>query len=202
MKRIITAISLIILITGCSSTQKGPAPDTVSGASKAWGENKLEKLTGEKKGPVLIVYFTRTGNTQRAALRLTTMLDADAERIVDLKKAGYFSESIASMFNMTTKIKEPQYNPADYEYVIIGTPIWFWSMTPAARAYINKYKGSFKNLAFLVTAGGTQADGIVLDMEELSGQKSFAYIGFVEEEFQDMKSFDSKLKGFAKKFLK
>jgi hypothetical protein len=44
-----------------------------------------------------------------------------------------------------------KYNPADYDLVVIGTPIWNARLTGATRAYLERHKGQFKSVAFFRT---------------------------------------------------
>jgi len=176
--------------------------DSVTMASKKAPEVKkdIEKIeTGTK---ILVIYFTRSGNTEKVAKSIANALNADIERIVDKNKSSYFVEGMAATFNMSTDIEKPKKKPGDYEIVIIGTPIWSWSMTPAVRSYIEQYKKEFKKVAFFTTAGGTKPNGIVEDMEKLSGKKALGFTGILEDELEDKKVFEKKINSFVKIFKK
>jgi flavodoxin len=49
------------------------------------------------------------------------------------------------------EIEPTKRSPADYDLVVIGTPIWAWSPTPAIRTYIAKNDLSGKKVALFFT---------------------------------------------------
>jgi len=106
----------------------------------------------------LVVYYSRTGNTKFVAEEITAELGADIEEVVDLKKRdgkmGYLSASRDATGNRQTSIAETQRNPADYDLVVIGTPVWFWSPSSAIRTYVDRHDFSGKNLALFFTLDG------------------------------------------------
>ena len=84
----------------------------------------------------LVVYYSRTGNTKFVAEEITAELGADIEEVVDLKKRdgkmGYLSASRDATGNRQTNIAETKRNPADYDLIVIGTPVWFWRPSSAS----------------------------------------------------------------------
>jgi len=146
-----------------------------------------EKETAVDK-KILVVYYSRTGNTKRVAEDIAASLKADIEEIVDIRDRsgfmGYMKAGRDAMKARLTEIGQMQKDPADYDVVIIGTPIWAWSMTPAVRTYMVKYKSAIKQAAFFTTAGGSKPDKIVKAMEELLGMKPLGTVGFVQKEFK------------------
>ena len=89
---------------------------------------------------ILVFYCSRTGNTERVAKDLVARLHADVERIDDKADrdgiAGYLSALYDSLRKVAADIAKPQKDPANYSLTVVGTPIWAWNMTPAARAYL------------------------------------------------------------------
>ncbi len=206
MKRILLMLIVFIFMNGCfSSERKNEAVDTKSGASPKWEISAdLKKYVEGKKmkyGSVLIVYFSRTGNTEKVAYKIAPVLNGDIEKIVDLKPASYMGEGFAAAIGRKTEIRKPEKNPKDYDLVIIGTPIWAWKMTPAVRTYIEMYRDSFKNVAFFTTSGGTAPDKIVKSMEELSGKEGVGFFGVLEGDLKDQKVLSEKIGTFMKLFV-
>ncbi len=99
----------------------------------------------------LVVYYSRTGNTKFGAETVAAELGSDIEEIVDLKKRagklGWLSGGKDSMQQKETPIAPTKLLPADYDLIIIGTPIWAWRPTPAIRTYISKNNLSGKKVA-------------------------------------------------------
>ncbi len=156
----------------------------------------------EKRSPkILVVYYSSSGITEKVGGLLAVALEADQEKLVDKKeRKGVWNYLVAAkdaMMKYETDIETPKYNPADYDLVIIGTPVWAWTMTPAVRTYITKNKDKLKNVVFFTTSGGTVYDKIVPEMETLSGKKAVISNGFFEKEVkEDSKEMIDKLNKF------
>jgi len=103
----------------------------------------------------LVVYYSRTGNTKFVAEEIAAELGADIEEIVDLKsregRLGWLSASRDGTGNRQTNIAETKRNPADYDLIVIGTPVWAWSPSSAIRTYFAKHDLSGKNVALFFT---------------------------------------------------
>jgi len=119
----------------------------------------------------LLVFYTRTGTTKKVATSISENLKCDVEQVFDTKKRdgplGYLSAGKDATFKLKTKIKETTKNPKDYDLVIIGTPVWAFTLTPAIRTYISKNKNNFKKVAFFCTMGGSGSTRTFFDMEKL-----------------------------------
>jgi len=129
----------------------------------------------------LIVYYSRTGTTKKVAEAIQKQLRCDIEAITSFKKyegiIGYIlaakegSQKRASRINPTTK------NPADYDLVIIGTPVWAWNITSPVRTYLAQNKNKFKQIAGFCTMGSDGDFKSFAEMEKISGKKLVAKIG-------------------------
>ncbi len=109
-----------------------------------------------KKQKILVVYYSRTGNTKKVALNLAKKINADCEEIIDLKERnriiiGWLVSGKDATMKKMTEI-EFKKDPSKYDLVIIGTPVWSWTVTPAIRTYLSENK--FKKVAFFCTNGG------------------------------------------------
>ncbi len=103
----------------------------------------------------LVVYYTRTGKTKLVAEAIAAQLGADIEEIVDLKKRagalGWINSGKDASRKSLTDIAPTQKVPADYDLVVIGTPIWAWAPTPAFRTYVSKNSLAVKKVALFYT---------------------------------------------------
>jgi len=138
---------------------------------------------------ILVVFYSQSGHTERVAKDIAGRLNADVERITDLKNRngfwGFLYGGRDAMQKRPTEIEKPVKDPALYDLVIIGTPLWAWNMAPAVRAYIEMTRGKLKNAAFFVTSATSAPDRVQGYMEELSGKKAAAFLGFVESEMKN-----------------
>ena len=106
----------------------------------------------------LVVYYSRTGKTKFVAESIATNLGADLEEIVDLKKrtgpVGWLMGGKDATRKNQTEIAQTKKIPQDYDLIIIGTPIWAWSPTPAVRTYVQKNSLAGKKVALFYTSDG------------------------------------------------
>jgi flavodoxin len=136
----------------------------------------------------LVVYYSRTGNTRKVGAAIAEALGADVEEIVDKKDRsgalGFVTGARDAMLKALTEIGEPQNDPAAYDLVIIGTPVWAWTMCPAVRAYLVRVKDKLRGVAFFSTAGSTGLKGTFEDMAKLCGKEPAATLGIKEKELR------------------
>ena len=123
----------------------------------------------------LVVFYSRTGVTRKVAETISDLLRCETEEIVDTKDrtgaVGYLLAGRDASLKKLTTIKELKSDPSSYDMVIIGTPVWAFTMSAPVRTYLLQNKGRFKKAAFFCTQGGVGNKGAFRDMEEASGVK-------------------------------
>ena len=151
-----------------------------------------------KKQKILVVYYSRTGNTQKVALELVRKLGADKEDLADLKdrKMGIMAWLISGKDAIRKKMTKIRYkeDPSKYDLVVIGTPVWAWTIPPAVRTYLSENK--FKKVAFFCTNGG-QYGKTFTEMEKLS-QKPIATLDLLDKKVRES-NFKEELNEFCEK---
>ncbi|MCX6732134.1 MAG: hypothetical protein NTV98_01185 [Candidatus Roizmanbacteria bacterium] len=149
----------------------------------------------------LVVYYSRTGNSKKVAEEIAFLLKGDCERIIDLKDrsgvVGWVMGGRDGMNKSLTKIEEITLNPAEYDFVILGSPIWV-SLPPAMRTFISEYKQGLKKVAFFCTMGGSGSQNMFKEMETLSGMKPIVTIAITDKEIQTGE-YKQKIEEFVKK---
>jgi flavodoxin len=165
-------------------------------------------VAGNSDDPkILVVYYSRTGVTQGVAKDLAKSLNADIEQVIDLKNRsgiiGFIGGGKDATQKKMTAIGETKKNPADYDCIILGTPVWAGTITPAIRTYINKNKSSFKKVAVFVTAGSTKMGKVLPKFESAIGQSAIGSEGFVKKDFapQRKDEYEKRISGFAKRII-
>ena len=152
----------------------------------------------------LIVYYSRTGTTKKVAEQIAHRLGAKSEEIIDLKKRkgpiGYIVAGKDATQKKHTKLGPYNKNPKDYDVIIIGTPIWAWTITPAVRTYLHDHKNVLKNksLAFFCTMGGSGDKNAFEEMQKLSGVKPKATLALLSRDVWG-NNYEQKIIGFIKK---
>jgi flavodoxin len=160
-------------------------------------------MTQQKK--VLVVYYSLSGKTKKVAEDAARLLNGDIERIIDKKDrsgaGGYLVAAKDAALGAPTEIEPVKHDPAAYDLVVMGNPIWAWTMTPAVRKYITDNKAAFKEVAFFTSAGGSRPNKTVERMEALCGKQAKAFVGFFDEEYEEKNrpKYEEKLNGFVTK---
>lgn len=148
---------------------------------------------------VLIAYYTRSAHTEKVVTKLAKDLNADTEKIVDLKSRkgvlGFIIGGRDAKLKKLTSIEPVKHNPKDYDLVILATPTWASTLTPALNTYIEQHKTEFKKVAFLVTQGGGCNGKIYKDLETLAEKSPIATVDFSRSDIQTNKWLE-KLKTF------
>jgi flavodoxin len=112
----------------------------------------------------LVVFYSRTGNARFVAQTIAAQIGSDTEEIVDLKKRGgalgFLSGGSDARRGKETEIGPTQRSPGDYDFIIVGTPIWAGRPTPAITTYLKKTDLSGKKVAFFFVQGGKKPQGI------------------------------------------
>lgn len=131
----------------------------------------------------LIVYYSRTGVTKKVAEILKARFanlayDCDIEEIIDTKDRkgpiGYMLSGREAMKGITPEIKPLTKNPADYELVIIGTPVWAFTMSSPIRTFLTEQKDKLIKVAFFLTMGGSGNEKTFKNMTDLAGKQPVA----------------------------
>ena len=77
---------------------------------------------------VLVVYYSRTGNTRRVADEIAGAIPCKIEEIVDDQSRrgvlAYLRSGYEAWFGRPVKLEESRCDPRDFDLVVIGTPIW------------------------------------------------------------------------------
>jgi flavodoxin len=128
----------------------------------------------------LIVYYSRSGNARFVAQTVAAEVGADVEEVIDLKKRsgalGFLIGGIDARRGKGTKISPTTKSPADYELIIIGTPVWAGRPSPAIATYLKKNDLSGKKVAVFFAQGGKKPQVKAINQTKALMPKS-DYIG-------------------------
>ncbi|HUL75537.1 MAG TPA: flavodoxin [Vicinamibacterales bacterium] len=121
---------------------------------------------------ILVVYFSRTGHTRLVAAQVASALGADLEELVDPTNRtgilGYLRSGREAFFRRLAPIAPIAHDAADYDLVVVGTPIWNFSLSAPVRTYLQRYAGGMRAVAFFCTCGGGGMDRVFGQMAELT----------------------------------
>ena len=128
-------------------------------------------------GKILVAYFSCTGTTEKAASAIARAVDGDLYRIVP---AGAYTpadldwtdESSRSSKEMADENSRPalgggSLDPAEYDAVFLGYPIW-WDLCPRpVNTFLEKYDFSGKTVIPFATSGGSSIAHSVKQLRKL-----------------------------------
>ena len=149
------------------------------------------------KTKALVVYYTRTGNTKKVAMKIAKTINADICEIQSNRYPGirgYFRAGFQAVFKRRPKISISK-NTNNYDLIILGTPNWGKKMASPVRSFI--YNREFKKLAFFCVQGGNGAEKILDDMEKLTKKPVAKF--FTNEKDIGEENYKNKIKEFCRK---
>lgn len=149
----------------------------------------------------LVVYYSRTGTTKKIGEEIAKKLEAKTEDIIDTVDRsgamGYLYAGRDAMKRRLTKLKRPKLNPADFDLVVVGTPIWAWNMSAPVRTYLTAFKGKFEKVAFFCTMGGQGDQNAFKEMGEVAKIEPVATLSLTTKEVMK-DNFTDRLEEFVK----
>lgn len=108
----------------------------------------------------IVIYYSYTGNTKRIANYIKEKLSCD---ILELTPSIPFSkdydEVVAEYQNNSIDNKEVAINDINinldkYDEIIIGTPVWWYTMCPVITTFLKQYNLSNKKVFIYATNAG------------------------------------------------
>lgn len=129
----------------------------------------------------LIVYYSRSGTTCKVAKSLSALLQCEIEKIVEAKErsgvVGYLRSFAEAGRKRPSSIMPPKNDPASYDLVIVGTPVWAWSVSSPVRAYLTAYRARLPDVAFFCTFGHAGGENAFAQMQSIAGKTPRACCG-------------------------
>ncbi|MHC4591957.1 MAG: flavodoxin family protein [Planctomycetota bacterium] len=153
----------------------------------------------------LVVYYSRTGTTRKVAEAVAGLLQCDIEEVIDTKRRagvlGFLGGGKDSVLKKLAVIEEVTNDPGSYDLVIIGTPVWGFSVSAAIRSYLSQHGGSLREVAFVCTRLALGANRAFRHLGELCGKEPVAVLGLKRKEvvkgdpMAKIKAFVAELRG-------
>jgi flavodoxin len=139
---------------------------------------------------ILVVYYSRSGNSKKVATEIARKLDSDLEEITtDVSYSGFFGYQRALvhvLFNHFPKIQKINRNLNDYDLIVIGCPIWGTFIAAPVRSFLFDYKDTLTNIAFFSTQGGMAGKKRPLkELKKILRFKPVASLVLTTKEFLD-----------------
>jgi flavodoxin len=89
---------------------------------------------------VLVVQYSRTGNTRRLAEAIVAATGWELETIVDTRDRsgvlGFLRSGLEAMLRRKSRLRPAQKDPREYDLVVIGSPVWDRSVSVPVRTWV------------------------------------------------------------------
>ena len=123
-------------------------------------------IKGEKMRS-LVIYYSRTGNTEVVAKTIKHTLGAHAKEITDFTSNRTTTEYIFTSLLDSASISPRKIDIDYYETIFIGSPVWLGSITPAIKKIIDNTDFKNKNVVLFNTMKEVGGDIAIRRMARL-----------------------------------
>jgi flavodoxin len=134
----------------------------------------------------LVAFYSRTGNTRRLAQLIATAVDAEVEEINDRANRsgflGYLRSGWERWHGRGTELAPARHDPAAFDLVIIGTPVWQAAAATPVRSYLQDHAMELPDVAFFCTHGGMGSRYAFRELEDLCGKSPRATLACTERQ--------------------
>lgn len=130
----------------------------------------------------LVCYFSASGVTRGVALKIADVISADLFEIEPAKKYAeedldWTNENSRSSIEMKNRIlpsiKNKIDNIREYDTVVLGFPVWWYTAPTIINAFIEENDLSNKKIYIFVTSGSSSVDGSFNDLKQTYSNLNF-----------------------------
>lgn len=104
----------------------------------------------------LVAFHSRGGSTRRIAEEIADACGGDLEEIVASRpSAGLVSllrDGLGSLAGTSPPVEPARLRPADYDLLVIASPVWCRRVAAPVRSYLHAQAGSLPALGFVCTS--------------------------------------------------
>jgi flavodoxin len=139
----------------------------------------------------LVAYYSLSGHTRTVATAIAERCGADLEAVRERHPPTGFHGLLRIGWQALTgrraQLCPAEHDPADYDLVIIGTPVWAASVPPAMRTWLREHGTGLRRVAFFCTGSGSGDEHMLARMREISGREPAATLIVPESELREQR---------------
>lgn len=130
-------------------------------------------VSSEKGAESLVVYFSRSGNTENVAKSIQSQTNSDIFELVPVTPYSDDYDTVADVAqeeqssNARPAISETIENIQQYDVIYVGFPIWWGDMPMILYTFFDTYDLSEKTIAPFCTSGGSGLSDTVNEIRSL-----------------------------------
>jgi len=108
----------------------------------------------------LVIYYSYGGNTKRIAEKIHSIVGGDIKEIETVVPYSTDYNTVVDQGQdevnkgYMPKIKNLDLNLDEYDKIVIGTPVWWYTFAPAVKTFLNNYSLENKTIYPFATNGG------------------------------------------------
>jgi len=146
----------------------------------------------------LVAYYSRSNITKKLAENIADKIGGDIEQVIPKVnyqgKIGYARGGKDALTEKIVELDALKYNPADYDIVYIGAPVWASRAANPIISYLKQNEGKFNDVKFFLTAGSSGFESSFEQMEKYSKKPLKTLALTTKEVKKDL--FEEKMKSF------
>jgi len=152
----------------------------------------------------LVVYYSHTGRTRAVAEMIAAAVSGELEQIAEIgvvRKGfmGFLRAGRGAMRKEKSEIEPPKKRPADYDLIVVGTPVWGWNLVPAVRRYLSTVDLAGKSVGFFCTMGTNGDARTFASMRELApASRVLGELAVTQSESRDKEALKKKVADWAR----
>ncbi|MBN3751871.1 flavodoxin [Paraburkholderia sp. Tr-20389] len=130
---------------------------------------------------ILVVYYSRSGTTQRIAELLAAELGADLEPIREQGEhsarsgaRGYVRSLLDALRHRDVRVMSPVHDLSAYDAIVVGTPVWASRASAPAVAWLKAQRERIRHLALFCTLGGRGSQPALDQLAKAAGKTPLA----------------------------
>ncbi len=109
----------------------------------------------------LVVYYSRSGNTETVAQVISNMVDGDLKKVELQNKISFGWAGFTSSLGLNGKIKPINFDINDYDNIFIGCPVWAGKSSTPINTFLNNMNFTNKNIFIFITQADSKVPSAV-----------------------------------------
>ncbi|WP_313341061.1 flavodoxin [Sedimentibacter sp.] len=99
----------------------------------------------------LVVYYSRSGNTETIAQEISKEVNGDIKKIELIKDISFAGAAFKALLGLKGKIKSIDFNVKNYDNIFIGSPVWASKSSIPINTFLSNVDFTDKNVFVFIT---------------------------------------------------
>lgn len=132
---------------------------------------------------ILVVFYSRTGNTKKVAQAIKEKIGAQIQEITVFRNKKSILWCLRSSLKKKAILNPINLDLNSYSMLIIGGPTWGSKVSSPVYTFLNSFKGKLSNdVAFFCTKAGSNSEPLFQEMESLLDKKPVATLDIISKD--------------------